>query len=271
MSFIRFTPLRGSTSSVRYLAWNSGNAAVGTENNVRTWMPQATNVSEGTANVSTALTSTQRYDIDFQVALVTTGNVLQLTSATDAGLSVRSTMSAVLPKFVTDASTASPQRHLVSTLEINGAPNQDQRFGFAYNVPSAEDVSWYAVGDSDSNLILAGMDRFIAPEWSGTGAGGGSTATQSVSQVTWPATGNFKYLLARYISAASDFRIDLQVNGANVITLTCPASAAAFASDLTSQAPVTAGQPVSFRYVRTSGAATTVAFILVFGFSGTAA
>lgn len=271
MAFVRFTPLRNSTSSVRYVAWDSGNAAVGTENNVRTWLPQATTVSEGTANVATAVTGTQRYDMDFQVALVTTGSLLQLTSSTGSGLSVRGTMGATLPKFVTDASSTSPQRHLVSSLKQNTPPNQDVRFGFAYNVTSAEDVSWFAAGDSDSNLILTNpaADRFIAIEWSGTGAGGGSTTTQAVSQVTWPANGNFKYALCRSIST-DPFTLALQVNGADVITLSCASSATGvFTSDLTTQAPVTAGQPVNWRYRRISGTTTSVQFIVVVGFSGT--
>lgn len=271
MPFVRFTPLRASTSSVRYLAWDTGNAPVGTENNVRTWLPQETDIHEATARCTTALTTTQRYDMEFQVALTLEGSQLQLTSATGSGQSVRGTVNGTLPKFLTDASAASPERHLVSILEQNGAPNQDVRFGFSYNVPDAEDVAWFAAGDSDSNLILAGTDRFIAPEWSGTGAGGGSTTTQSVSQVTWPATGTFKYFLVRYISSASDFSLFFQVNGADVVTLACPTSTAAFKADLTTQAPVTAGQPVNFRYVRTSGASTTVAFIVLFGFAGTSA
>lgn len=270
MPFVRFVPLRSSTTSTRYLAWDTGNAAVGTENGARAWLPLATTVSEGTGNCTTALTSTQRYDMDFQVALVTTGSLLQLTSATGAGLSVRGTMGATLPKFVTDATVTSPQRHLASILKQNTPPNQNVRFAFAYNVTDAEDVAWFAAGDDASNLILTSpaADRFIAFEWSGTGAGGGSTTTQSVSQVPWPATGSFKYALCRSIST-DPFTLALQVNGADVITLSCPASATGvFTSDATTQAAIVKGQPVNWRYRRTSGSNTTIQFEVVVGFSG---
>lgn len=268
MGFIRFLPLRSSTTSTRYTPWSTGNAAVGTENGARSFLPIATTIREATARCTTAVTGTQRYDIDFQVALSISGATMQLTSATGSGLTVRATLGASLPAIIS-AANASAQRHLVSVLKQNSPPNQDTRVCWDYTVANEDDLAWFGAGDSDSAVTMAGTDRFMAFEWSGTATA--STTTESVAQVAWPATGTFKRLLVRYISTASDFTLALRKNGADVLTLACPAGSQVAASDLTTQVSVTKGDLMCWRFARTSGAATSVQFYYVIGFSGTAA
>lgn len=278
MAFIRFQRQSTNSSTTRYTPWSTGQATVGTENGARSFIPLATTISEATLRGTTAVTGVQRYDTKFQVALVDSGATMQLTSATDSGLSVRATLGASLPAMISSAN-ASAQRHLVTTLPTsapNAPPSQITRLAYAYNVTAAEDISWYGFNDDTEAVTLAGTDRYFALEWAGA-AGTATTTTQSVAQMTWPATGSFKYLLARYIvpTPASDVRIALQVNSADSIILDLPSTAGAGAvdarSDLTTIAPVTAGQPVNFRYIRTSSTGGTIAMLVIIGFSGTAA
>lgn len=265
MGFIRFLPLRTSTTSTRYTPWSTGNAAVGTENGARTWVPLSTSVGDGTIRVTTAVTSTQRYDVDFQVALVVSGSTIQITSAVGGGLGNLGTFGATLPAF-SDPGNSSATRHLVSGVKQNTPPNQDVRLCYEYTVPSADDVSWFGSGDSDSAITLAGTERFMALEWSGTTTA--STTTESVSQVAWPAAGVFKYLIVRYI-VSDPVTLNLRKNGASVITLAMPAGTNVFASDLATQVSVSPGDLMNWRFIRNSGADTSLQMVIVIGFAGT--
>lgn len=269
MGFIRFLPLRTSTTSTRYTPWSTGNAAVGTENGARCWVPVATTIGDAAIRCTTALTSTQRYDVEWETALVLTGSTLQLTSSTGAGQVVSGTFGASL-LAVSDIANSSAQRHLISGVKQNSPPNQDIRACWEYTVPTEEDLSWYGFGDDSSAMTLAATNRFTAFEWSGTATA--STTTESVAQIPWPATGTFRRAFVRAI-CTSDVTLVLRkdTGGGGVDTAMSLSIPAGSPSSATSSAVVSvnAGDKLSWRFARTSGAATTVQWYLICGFAGT--
>lgn len=265
MGFIRFLPLRSSTTSTRYNPWSTGNAAVGTENGSKSWVPLDTTVQDVALRVTTAVTGTQRYDVEFQTALTLDGSTVQLTSATGAGVAVTGTLGATLSAIV-DSSNTSPQRHHANILKQNTPPNQDTRACWEYTVPSEDDLSWYGYGDDTSGVTLDGSNRFCAFEWSGTTTA--QTLTESVAQIPWPSTGTFRRFMFRY-NCGSDVTVAFRKNGGDAFTaVTLPAATGGLVQS-SAVVSVTAGDLVNFRFVRASGAATAISWVIMAGFAGT--
>lgn len=265
MGFIRFLPLRTSTTPTRYNPWSTGNATGGTENGARCWVPVATTVGSGSVRCTTGLMGTQRYDVEFENALTLTGTTLQLTSATGGGNVVSGTFGASLIA-VSDISNTSAQRHLISGVKQNTPPNQDVRVCWEYTIPTEDDLSWYGFGDDSSAMTIAATNRFTAFEWSGTATA--STTTESVAQIPWPATGSFRRAFVRMI-CTSDVTLVLRKNGIDTAMSLAISAGSPSSQTSTAVVSVTTGDLLSWRFARTSGAATTVQWYAIFGFAGT--
>ena len=139
----------------------------------------------------------------------------------------------------------------------------------ALGATSARETFTYICGGADKSICFHGGGTAVNT-WAGSGllssdfygltnAGAITSGTESGTQVIWPYSGKFKYLLVKGFgrTVPSTIEVALRIDGVDTIFGSFDASAGQY-FDSTSTAAVTSGQKVNIRVQRKTGDSTFV-------------
>jgi len=255
-SFLHFRNASSNDGASNRLSLFGRGTSAGTDTGSDLAAPFDVTMLEGSIVAPTAPGAGKKYQRQLKINGILTG---PLVSLDDAATSVRTSLSSTL--------ITSPVVHLLNPTQVGGPAVVILNDVYRYSC-SDPTISLNAAGDESSNLTLAGTDRFLGFEGNGVAEG---TATESVVQVNWPATGMFKFMGARIgVGAATTANVFLRINGVDTLLGIVGASGAAIATytDLTHTVAVTAGDLVNFVFRRTSGATASISIGLIVGFIG---
>lgn len=254
----RDTDLSGAVVR-RYALFSRGDSA-GTDTGSNLSSPLAFNAAE-VAMVASGFGPAETHTLQFNVAGALVGPTFSVNDATPEQRHL----------INLDIAALDAGRHLLHRTGTTGATGL-VRNCFRYELLSPfQDTSLHGAGDEASNITLAGTDRFLGLNGDSTAEG---NVTESAVQVPIPFSATIVFMAVRgSVAAGSAVDLFLRKNGVDtavqVLGMTNSTSGGYMGQDLTHSAAFAAGDLLSFRYVRSAGAGTSVALGIVVGLRST--
>lgn len=214
------------------------------------WLPNDVDIINATQAVATALSGGQSRTLTFRNNATNTGSSLVL-AAPDA--SVRGIIDGTLAAAVSEAQSSS---HLGRQLDAGSPPTEASRICIFYNDPTDEDRSWLGFGSPSFNQSVSATPEYFGIDQNRT------TTTEAQARVIVPVDCTLETVFCRYGgTVGTDHELAAMVNGVATVIGTLTGNSAGALFTFTPNLALSELDELSFRVVRSAGAATAMVLL----------
>jgi hypothetical protein len=230
------------------------------------WLPRALNIYEFNHIRGAAITAAHSVTWNiYDGGTIQAALTMDDTDGTDETATFTATLTAA-------TSAANSECHIIDHVQTGVTANALGTSALVYQDASAEEASYYCVGDATNSISSIDAGRFLAI----CGAGGTGSTVEASTQMPIVVTSTLRYIAVRYtdVSGATAANFEIRTvasSGAGVVHTAIPlpspggAGSVGIVVDTSLSVPLAVSDLLSFRLIRTSGAGTTMQCNAVFG------